>query len=103
MIQTLNCNTSEVITDESLSGISGIELVSVTTDLSVSRTHSSCHDRLALLTPDIDLATAIEDQLTVSYVAAFQPQTRSQYDRLRCGKAVSHVATLGKGTGQPTS
>jgi len=86
MIQTLNCNSSEVITDESVSGVSGIELVSVTTDLSVSRAHSSCHDRLALLTPDIDLTTAIEDQLTVSYVAAFQPQTRSQYDRLRCGK-----------------
>jgi len=85
MIQTLNCNTSEVITDTTLSRTAGIELVSGTTDLSVSREDSSCQDRLSLLT-DVDLATAIEDQLAVSYVAAFQPQTRSQYDRLRSGR-----------------
>jgi len=87
MIQTLNCNTSEeVITDITLSRTDGIELVSGATDLFLARADSSCQARLSLLTPDIDLETAIEDQLTVSYVAAFQPQTRSQYDRLRCGR-----------------
>jgi len=86
MIQTLNCNTSEVTTDMTLSRTDGIKLVSGNTDLSVARADSSCQDKLSLLTPDIDLVTAIEDHLTVSYVAAFQPQTRSQYDRLRCGR-----------------
>jgi len=86
MIQTLNCTTSTVTSIMSVRKSDPGLPVSGNANLALSRRDSSCHSRLSLLTPDIDLETAIEDQLTVSFVAAFQPQTRSQYDRLRCGK-----------------
>jgi len=60
-----------------------VPVISEGTDLYVSRTESRCQAKLSLLSPDIDLASAIEDKLSVAYVAAFQPHTRSQFDRLR--------------------
>ena len=52
-------------------------------DLSIPRTAPECHSRLSALGPDIDLDTAVEDQLTVAHVAKFQPHSRAQYDTLR--------------------
>jgi hypothetical protein len=52
-------------------------------DFSIPRTAPDCHSRLAALGPDIDLDTALEDQLTVAHVAMFQPHSRAQYDILK--------------------
>jgi len=46
----------------------------------------ACNGRLSVLEPDLDLSTAVEDRLTVTYVAAFQPLTRVQYTTLRSTK-----------------
>jgi hypothetical protein len=37
------------------------------------------HSRPSAMGPDIDLDTAVEDQLTVAHVAKFQPHSRAQY------------------------
>lgn len=52
-------------------------------NLSILRTAPDCNSRLSALGPDIDLDTAVEDQLTVAHVAKFQPRSRAQYDTLR--------------------
>jgi len=51
--------------------------------LSVPITDPDSHSRLASLGPEINLDTALEDQLTVAYVAASQPFTRAQFDKLK--------------------
>jgi len=52
-------------------------------DLCIPRIAPECQARLSTLGPDIDLGTAVEDQLTVAHVAKFQPHSRAQYDTLR--------------------
>jgi len=47
---------------------------------------ASCKKQLSILEPDIDLATAVDDRLTVNYVAVFQPLTRNQFTALRSSK-----------------
>jgi len=49
----------------------------------ISRFTPECEARLSLLCPEIELDTAIEEQLAVTHVAAFQPKTRAQFDNLR--------------------
>jgi len=49
----------------------------------ISRLSPECDARLSLLCPEIELATAIEEELTVKHVAAFQPKTRAQFENLR--------------------
>ena len=51
--------------------------------LSLPITDTDSHSRLSSLSPGIKLDTAIDDQLTVAYVAAFQPLTRAQFDQLK--------------------
>ena len=52
---------------------------------SVSRYEEEIASRLAQI-KDLDLSEAIEADLSVSRVAAFQPQTTAQFHQLRAGE-----------------
>eukprot|EP00092_Neocalanus_flemingeri_P104780 GFUD01134253.1.p1 GENE.GFUD01134253.1~~GFUD01134253.1.p1 ORF type:complete len:388 (-),score=106.77 GFUD01134253.1:104-1267(-) len=66
-------NEMKVVVDENLSiSRSGLSAYATT-----------CNERLSVVGPDVDLDTALEDQLNVVFVASFQPVTRAQYNTLR--------------------